>query len=106
VPLELASVRQRRFVADASHELRTPLAQAHTRAQLLQRSLTAAGGQPELAAEAGRLVRSTRQLGDIIQELLLSAQLSTSAATVEPVDLAVIVHEVVDAEQARADESS
>jgi signal transduction histidine kinase len=101
-PLELASERQRRFVADASHELRTPLTQAHTRAQLLQRSLTASGDRPDLIDEAERLVRSTRQLGDIIEELLLSAQLSADPTTVVPVDLATIADDAVNAEAIRA----
>jgi two-component system OmpR family sensor kinase len=104
-PLELASERQRRFVADSSHELRTPLAQAHTRAQLLHRSLVALGSQPELAEEASRLVHSTRQLGEIVHELLMSAQLRVEGATVAPVDLAALADEVVDAEQIRASDS-
>ncbi len=101
-PLELASERQRRFVADASHELRTPLTQAHTRAQLLQRALAASGSQPELEQEAGRMVRSTRQLADIIDELLLSAQLNADPASIVPVDLDTLVSEVIEAETARA----
>ncbi|HEY2795356.1 MAG TPA: HAMP domain-containing sensor histidine kinase, partial [Micromonosporaceae bacterium] len=98
-PLELASQRQRRFVADASHELRTPLAQAHLRAQMLQRSLA---DQSALAAEADQLVRSTRQLGDIVDELLLSAQLTVSPQASAPVDIATLATEAVDAEQVRA----
>jgi two-component system, OmpR family, sensor kinase len=103
-PLELASQRQRQFVADASHELRTPLTQAHTRAQLLHRSLVAAGDRPELTAEADQLVRSTRQLGDIITELLLSAQLNADPVKLAPVDLADIAANAVDAEQLRAEQ--
>ena len=103
-PLEEASLRQQRFVADASHELRTPLTQAHLRAQLLQRSLQDVGGDPELAEEAGRLVKSTRELGDIVEELLISAQLSADPTTIVPVDLADLAADVVDAEQTRARE--
>ncbi len=102
-PLELASERQRRFVADASHELRTPLTQAHTRAQMLQRSLAASGTHTDLVDEAGRIVRSTRQLGDIIEELLLSAQLSADPASVSPVDLGAVAAEAVAAEADRAE---
>jgi two-component system, OmpR family, sensor kinase len=101
-PLEMASVRQRRFVADASHELRTPLTQAHTRAQMIQRSLAASGTDPDLVDEAGRMVRSTRQLGDIIEELLLSAQMSADPRTVVPVDLATVAADAVEAEAVRA----
>jgi signal transduction histidine kinase len=103
-PLEQASLRQQRFVADASHELRTPLTQAHLRAQLLQRSLRDGGAHPELAEEAGRLVNSTRELGDIVEELLISARLSADPTTMVPVDLAQVAHDVVDAEQARVRE--
>jgi two-component system, OmpR family, sensor kinase len=103
-PLEMASLRQRRFVADASHELRTPLTQAHTRAQMLHRALVAADDRPDLVEEAARMVRSTRQLGDIVEELLLAAQLTADPATVTSVDLAVIAADAVDAEQARARE--
>jgi two-component system, OmpR family, sensor kinase len=101
-PLELASERQLRFVADASHELRTPLTQAHTRAQLIQRALAASGTQPDLVSEAGLMVRSTRQLGAIVEELLISAQLSADPRTVVPVDLGVIAADAVEAEMARA----
>ena len=103
-PLEEASLRQQRFVADASHELRTPLTQAHLRAQLLQRSLQDVDGHPELAEEAGRLVNSTRELGDIVEELLISAQLSADPSTMVPVDLDRIARDVVEAEQARVRE--
>jgi signal transduction histidine kinase len=103
-PLEVASERQRRFVADASHELRTPLTQAHTRAQMLQRSLAAAGGPAELVDEAGHMVRSTRQLGDIVDELLLSAQLNADPRTVSRVDLTVVATDAITAEAVRAAE--
>jgi signal transduction histidine kinase len=103
-PLEEASLRQQRFVADASHELRTPLTQAHLRAQLLERSLQDVDGHPELAEEAGRLVNSTRELGDIVEELLMSAQLSADPTTIVPVDLANLAADVIDAEQARVRE--
>jgi signal transduction histidine kinase len=103
-PLEEASLRQQRFVADASHELRTPLTQAHLRAQLLQRSLQDVDGRPELAEEAGRLVNSTRELGDIVEELLISAQLSADPTTMVPVDMDRVARDVVEAEQARVRE--
>jgi two-component system OmpR family sensor kinase len=103
-PLEEASLRQQRFVADASHELRTPLTQAHLRAQLLQRSLRDIDGHPDLADEAGRLVNSTRELGDIVEELLMSAQLTADPTTIVPVDLADLAAGLIDAEQPRARE--
>ena len=72
------------------------------RAQLLQRSLAATGDRSELADDAEQLVRSTRQLGDIIDELLLSAQLSADSAATTPVDLGDLARETVEAEQVRA----
>lgn len=101
-PLCEALARQQRFVADASHELRTPLTQLHTRAQLLNRRLGAASPQ-QLATEVTRLVNGTRQLGDVIDDLLMSAQLSSSPLSREPVDLAALAQEAVAAEDARAE---
>ncbi|MEU2211653.1 sensor histidine kinase [Streptomyces hygroscopicus] len=100
-PLSEALDRQRRFVADASHELRTPLTQLHTRAQLLARRSGSASPQ-QLATDLQRLVTGTRQLGDIIDDLLLSARLSRSPASREPVDLAALAEDAVAAEDVRA----
>ncbi|MGW7751394.1 sensor histidine kinase [Streptomyces violaceusniger] len=100
-PLSEALDRQRRFVADASHELRTPLTQLHTRAQLLARRSGSATPQ-QLATDLRRLVTGTRQLGDVIDDLLLSARLSQSPGSRDPVDLATLAEEAVSAEDARA----
>ncbi|WJD94961.1 sensor histidine kinase [Streptomyces antimycoticus] len=100
-PLSEALDRQRRFVADASHELRTPLTQLHTRAQLLVRRSGSATPQ-QLATDLRRLVTGTRQLGDVIDDLLLSARLSQSPGSRDPVDLATLAKEAVSAEDARA----
>lgn len=95
-PLVEALDRQRRFVADASHELRTPIAHVHTRAQLLARR-----AEPTASDDLRRLVASTRRLGEIVDELLLSAQLASGAADPEaagPVDLAALAVDAVEAE--------
>jgi signal transduction histidine kinase len=103
-PLGAALEKQRRFIADASHELRTPLTQVHTRAQLLEQGLR---GQPELVRlerDAQQLVLGTRQLGDIIEEMLISAALRAEPQRTERVDLADSAARAVEAEQLRADE--
>jgi two-component system, OmpR family, sensor kinase len=97
-PLEEALRRQRQFVADASHELRTPLTRLHVRAQLLARNAQPSGLDGELAA----LVADTRQFGEVIEDLLMSAQLENAGAARELVDLAAVAESAVAAESLRA----
>ena len=103
-PLGVAIERQQRFIADASHELRTPITQLHTRAQMLARSLDAQDAQSETAQDARQLVRGTRLMGDIVEEMLLSAQLRTEPEQFGAVDLAEVVEDVVSAHADRARE--
>ncbi|HKS46158.1 MAG TPA: HAMP domain-containing sensor histidine kinase [Amycolatopsis sp.] len=102
-PLCDALNRQQRFVADASHELRTPLTQLHTRAQLLARRVSATTSPEQLSADLQRLVVGTRQLGDVIDDLLLSAKLSRSSGPRDPVDLGELAVQAAAAEDARAE---
>ncbi|MEV7091501.1 HAMP domain-containing sensor histidine kinase [Amycolatopsis sp. NPDC051045] len=99
-PLEDALRRQRTFVADASHELRAPLTRLHTRAQLLARR---SSGRD--AAELDQLVRGTRELGEVVEDLLLSAQACGERPSLELVELGVLAEEAVAAEAVRAGES-
>ncbi|WP_440070367.1 sensor histidine kinase [Streptosporangium sp. OZ121] len=102
-PLGEALARQRRFAADVSHELRTPLTRLHIRAQIVARGLRR-GNDPLLAAaEVDRLVNGTRQLGDVVEDLLLTAQFGQLRRPFAPVDLAALAEELVLAEAARAE---
>jgi signal transduction histidine kinase len=92
-PLASALSLQRRFVTDASHELRTPLTVLHTRAQILRRRLGDHVG-PDQLRELNQLVDDTSALGEVISDLLLSAQLERdelSGVTIDLHDLAAAV---------------
>ncbi|WP_328348123.1 sensor histidine kinase [Micromonospora sp. NBC_00421] len=105
-PLAEALTRQRRFIADASHELRTPIAQVHIRAQLMARRARSGGNAVHLE-DLDRLIGGTRRLGEIVDDLLLSAQLAAAPAdrrTYPPVDLTGLVGAAVAAEADRAAE--
>ncbi|MCW2504059.1 MAG: signal transduction histidine kinase [Actinomycetia bacterium] len=92
-PLGSALALQRRFVADASHELRTPLTILHTRAQMLQQRGTS---DPQVQSGLDKLVAGTRELSDIVSDLLLSAELQSRRGDREQADLAALAHAVVD----------
>jgi two-component system OmpR family sensor kinase len=97
-PLAEALARQRRFVTDASHELRTPIARAYLRAQLL----SAAADLPEHQRDdLDALARSIRGLADVVDDLLLSAQLNRELDGT-PVDLRAVASAAVAGESERA----
>uniref|UniRef100_UPI001041094C sensor histidine kinase n=1 Tax=Actinomadura roseirufa TaxID=2094049 RepID=UPI001041094C len=101
-PLGEALARQRRFTAEVSHELRTPLTRLHTRTQLLARRLR---GGTDVGPEMEQLVAGTRQLAEVVEDLLLSAELGRPGRPGRPfplVDLAVLAEEQVAAEAPRA----
>ena len=93
-PLAGALTLQRRFVTDASHELRTPLTVLHTRAQLIRRRL-AGSAPPDQLRELDQLVEDTSALGEVVGDLLLSAQLHSDQVSGDPVDLQALSAAVV-----------
>jgi signal transduction histidine kinase len=85
-PLGEALDRQGRFVTDAAHELRTPLTLLSTRAQLLVRD----AGQAlpdQTRAEAIALATDAARLDEVVEDLLLSAQLRHGLDRRQPVSL-------------------
>jgi two-component system, OmpR family, sensor kinase len=99
-PLGDALARQRRFVADASHELRTPLTRLHTRAQSLLRRPREE--LPDgLRGELGALVRSSAELNDLVEDLLISASLRADLDRRHHVDLLDLTAAVIEAERPR-----
>nr|WP_241265875.1 HAMP domain-containing sensor histidine kinase [Streptomyces boncukensis] len=104
-PLAEALTRQRRFVTDASHELRTPITRVHTRAQMLSRQAAAEGLPDPHRAGLARLVGSAGRLGEVLDDLLLSASLDAGPARPaerRPVDLSALARSVVAEEADRA----
>lgn len=105
-PLAEALARQRRFVTDASHELRTPIARAYTRAQVLARRARAADLPDDHRDSLDQLATTIRGLGEVVDDLLLSARLSRQSEGPDgrSVDLAAVAEVAVATEEERAAE--
>lgn len=91
-PLGAALALQRRFVADAGHELRTPLTALHTRAQLIVRRMAA---EDPARPATEQLLADARILGEIVDELLASAQLAGDPRQGDLFDVARLADAVV-----------
>ena len=91
--LQDSAARQRRFVADASHELRSPLTAIRTGLEV-GLSHPDRAPWPEIA---GRAVRQSQRLEQLIAELLVLAKADAHqlAARRQPVDLTVLLAELV-----------
>jgi two-component system, OmpR family, sensor kinase len=94
--LRRSEQRLRRFVADASHELRTPLAAIRAYAELFGRG--AAERPQDLARSMSGISRESERMSLLVEDLLLLARLDEGRPLEqEPVDLAQVVGEAVDA---------
>ena len=102
-PLGRALAKQRRFVADASHELRTPLTVMHTRTQVIRRRLATHSHEVDdpfaarLVTDLDRLAHDARNLSDVVDDLLLSAELTARPESGEILDLGELAADTVDA---------
>jgi two-component system OmpR family sensor kinase len=94
--IEASDRRLRRFIADASHELRTPLAAVRAYAELFGRG---ASSRPEdLERSMTGITREAERMSLLVDDLLLLARLDEGRPLErEPVDLAAIVRDAVDA---------
>lgn len=91
---EQSEQRLRRFVADASHELRTPLTSIRGFAELYRRS-----DQPraeDVRMMMGRIESEAVRMGDLVDDLLLLAQLDRERTIdLSEVDLVKLAHDVI-----------
>jgi len=104
-PLARALAMQRRFVADASHELRTPLTVLHTRAELIRRRLARSAGPVDerVSADVAQLAADTKALGEVVEDLLRSAELQHQPWRGVAIDAGELVGELVTSLSAHAD---
>ena len=94
--IEASDRRLRRFIADASHELRTPLAAVRAYAELFGRG--AAARPDDLERSMSGITREAERMSLLVDDLLLLARLDEGRPLErEPVDLAAVVREAVDA---------
>ena len=94
--IEASDRRLRRFVADASHELRTPLSAVRAYAELFGRGASARPA--DLERSMSGITREAERMSLLVDDLLLLARLDEGRPLErEPVDLASVVGEAVDA---------
>jgi two-component system, OmpR family, sensor kinase len=94
--IESSDRRLRRFIADASHELRTPLAAVRAYAELFGRG--AAARPADLERSMSGITREAERMSLLVDDLLLLTRLDEGRPLEQqPVDLAAVVREAIDA---------
>ncbi len=101
--LQEAFARERQFISDASHELKTPLTVINANAQMLTRW---AERDPQIRHDSlAAIADESRSLAQMVNGMLLLAKAdSGDGIPKEPVDVGVVVREVVDHARDRAAE--
>lgn len=89
--IEEVFLAQQRFLADASHEFKTPLTAIRGHAQLVEKR---GGNESVRLKSAATIIRESRRLSRLVDDLLLLARLESQAQSLEPLDLAVLIQEV------------
>jgi heavy metal sensor kinase len=101
--LERAFQRQRQFTSDASHELRTPLTLLASQIDVaLERRRTPAEYQRVLSSLRADTTRMSQLVGELLT--LARADDGQQLLSAEPLDLANLVHSVVDTMQPLAEQ--
>jgi OmpR-family two-component system manganese-sensing sensor histidine kinase len=109
--IAIAPVREsyqqlKQFTADASHELRNPIAVIQTNVQV-----ALADPEPDAAAQHQQLQvieRLTRRLGKLVDDLLFLARQDGGLVPLkrEPVDLSMLLADVIEEQEAVAEQKS
>lgn len=89
--IEEVFLAQQRFMADASHEFKTPLTAIRGHAQLLEKR---GSNESVRLKSAATIIRESRRLSRLVDDLLLLARLESQTSQIETVDLAVLIQEV------------
>ena len=91
--IETSVKRITRFTADASHDLRTPLALIRTSAELVLRRPRS---EPEYREALSRILATSEETTELIEELLMLARADANAAQLklEPTNLQPLLRSV------------
>src|SRR5262249_32932089 len=98
--LERSFAAQRQFVANASHELRTPLARQRTLVEAALRDPSPTGGPLQAVCE--RVLATGEEQERLIETLLTLARSQRGLDCCEPLDLAAVAEDAVQASEAGA----